>query len=371
MPPSATLWKREPHTQGKHLVLEQYLKAWYPIMGKWNGRILFVDGFAGPGEYAGGEEGSPVVAMRVLDEHPSRSKMKAHVVFLFIEKERKRFEHLRALVEKWRPSLKAFATPSAKHGSFGSSMTDALDYLEEHGKQMAPAFVMIDPFGVKGMSMQVIQRILKNRQCEVYVSFMWEHMNRFVSESEFEAPLNELFGTDEWRTGMELAGESRKDFLHGLYRKQLKIAGAGQVVDFSLFKGNRHKYSIFFGTSHTTGSDRMKKAIWNADPSGGYSFRGGTQDQLVLMDLVQPDFAPLQRALQDRFAAEGWVSIEDVEDFVRSDETSYHDGQLKRSTLKPMEDQKLIRVDPNSRKRRGTYPPGCLIQFEPRAVPDA
>ena len=140
MPPSATLWDRESHTQGKHLVLEQYLKAWYPIMGKWNGRILFVDGFAGPGEYAGGEEGSPVVAMRVLYEHPSRSKMNAEVVFLFIEKDRKRFEHLEVLVEKWRPKLKPFATPSAKYGSFGSSMKDALDYLEQHRKQMGSSF---------------------------------------------------------------------------------------------------------------------------------------------------------------------------------------------------------------------------------------
>lgn len=370
MSPSTTLWKREPHTQGKHLVLEQYLNAWYPIMGKWNGRILFVDGFAGPGEYAGGEEGSPVVAMRVLEEHPSRSKMKAHVIFLFIEKDSERFEHLAGLVEQWRPTLKPFATPRAKRGSFDSSMKDVLDYLEEHGKLMAPAFVMIDPFGVKGMPMEMIRRIFKNPRCEVYVSFMWEHMNRFVSESEFETPLDELFGTEEWRAGMELVGDARKNFLHGLYSKQLKAAGAGQVVHFRLFKGNRHKYSIFFGTSHSTGSDRMKRAIWKADPSGGYSFRGGIQDQLVLIDLVQPDFAPLRRALQDRFASAGWVSIEDVQEFVRSDQTIYHGGHVKKSTLKPMEDRELVRVDPKTRKRRGTYPDGCRMKFKSRTIPD-
>ena len=276
---------------------------------------------------------------------------------------------LGGLVEKWRPILHPSGTPSAKEGSFDSSMKDVLDYLEEHGKQMAPAFVMIDPFGVKGMPMEVIRRILKNPRCEVYVSFMWEHMNRFVSESEFEAPLDELFGTEEWRAGMKLAGDDRKDFLHGLYGKQLKEAGAGQVVHFHLFKGNRLKYSIFFGTSHTTGSDRMKKAIWRADPSGGYSFRGGTQDQLVLLDLVQPDFAPLQNALQDQFADGGWVSIEDVLEFVRSDQTIYHDAQVKTPALKPMEGRGLLRVDPHTRKRRGTYPEGCLIKFEPRAVP--
>ena len=41
----------DPHTQGKHLVLQYYMQAWLPIMTTWNGRVLFIDAFAGPGEY--------------------------------------------------------------------------------------------------------------------------------------------------------------------------------------------------------------------------------------------------------------------------------------------------------------------------------
>lgn len=55
MKPKSTLWPREPHTEGKHLVLKEYLNAWFPILGGTQGRIVFIDGFAGPGEYAGGE----------------------------------------------------------------------------------------------------------------------------------------------------------------------------------------------------------------------------------------------------------------------------------------------------------------------------
>ena len=51
------LWPLEPHTTGKHLVLRAYLNAWLPILSSGNSRVLFIDGFAGPGEYAGGEEG--------------------------------------------------------------------------------------------------------------------------------------------------------------------------------------------------------------------------------------------------------------------------------------------------------------------------
>ena len=32
----ADLWKREPHTEAKHLILDRYLKAWFPILAHSN-----------------------------------------------------------------------------------------------------------------------------------------------------------------------------------------------------------------------------------------------------------------------------------------------------------------------------------------------
>ena len=368
--PKATLWTRDAHTEGKHLVLEHYLNAWFPIlgMGNRNGRILFVDGFAGPGEYEGGEPGSPVVAMRVLAEHSAKSMINAEVVFFFIENDPRRAGNLRDHVDRWRPKLPANAKVHVLEGSFDVSMKDVLDDLDEQGRRIAPALVMIDPFGVKGMPMAVIRRIMANPKCEVYASFMWESMNRFVLEPEFEGPLNELFGSASWQEARRLDGGERKDFLHGLYQRQLKDAGAKQVVHFHLFAGNRLKYSIFFGTRHTKGSDRMKKAIWKVAPWGDFAFRGGRQDQLVLLGLDTPDLRPLQRQLQDHYGSQGWVTVYDVLEFVRSDETIYHDTQVKKPVLKPMEQNGLLRVDEDTRTRRWTYPNGCQLRFEPRAA---
>ena len=364
--PKDTLWPRKAHTEGKHLVLQNYLQAWFPIlgMGDRNRRILFIDGFSGPGEYKDGAEGSPVVAMRVLAEHSA--EIKAEVEFFFIERDTHRAQHLKALVAQWRRKLPKIAKVQVRVGEFDASMTDILDKLDEHGRRMAPALVMIDPFGVKGMPMCVIRRIMDNPSCEVYVSFMWEAMNRFVSTQEFEPWLDQLFDTSDWRPAKKLAGDDRRTFLYALYRRQLKAAGSKQVVHFHLFAGNKLKYSIFFGTQHTKGSDRMKKAIWNVAPFGNFRFRGGQQDQMVLFGNT-PDIEPLRQALQDRFSDAGWVSIDDVLEFVRSDETIYHDTQVKTPALKPMEQQELLRVDEDTRLRRYTYPPGCRIKFAPHA----
>ena len=88
MEPKTTLWPLEPHTRGKHLVLKGYLDAWFPIMGSTNQRILFVDGFAGPGEYETGEIGSPLIALNSLKDHRARHLVTAEVFFVFIEKVR-------------------------------------------------------------------------------------------------------------------------------------------------------------------------------------------------------------------------------------------------------------------------------------------
>ena len=63
MPPRTTVWPHDEQTRGKHLVLRSYLDGWFPVLGSWNKRLLFIDGFAGPGEYDQGEPGSPVIGL--------------------------------------------------------------------------------------------------------------------------------------------------------------------------------------------------------------------------------------------------------------------------------------------------------------------
>ena len=146
--PKGILWKLDPHTLGKHLVLRSYLDAWLPILGSWTKRILFIDGFAGPGEYKGGEDGSPVIAMRALVEHTAKKAIGAKVGFLFIEKEDGRAEHLAEVVEHWNPKLPDGSQAAVITGQFDETMSGVLDRIDEQNRRLAPAFVMIDPFGV-------------------------------------------------------------------------------------------------------------------------------------------------------------------------------------------------------------------------------
>jgi three-Cys-motif partner protein len=356
------LWKLEPHTLGKHLVLRRYLEAWFPMMGSRNPRILFIDGFAGPGEYEDGEEGSPIIALKSLLEHRSKGMVTAEVGFLFIEKDAERAAHLEQLIDKLRP-VPANCKTRVVNAAFDQKLTQVLDQLDAQAARLAPCFVMVDPFGVSNTPMEVIARILRNRKSEVYVSFMYESINRFKVTAEFEHHLDNLFGTADWRAGIEIPDqEKRKQFFYHLYEAQLRRAGAEFVVHFEMYEGQRLVYAIFFGTRGIKGCDKMKEAIWNVVPFGDFAFRGTRSRQLTL-GLQNTDFEPLKSALSEEFRGKGWVTIEQVAEFVASDKTDYYTGQIRKNALIPMEDRRTVDIDPNTRNRRHTYPEGTKLRF--------
>jgi hypothetical protein len=212
--------------------------------------------------------------------------------------------------------------------------------------------------------MSVVQRLLKNKKCEIYFSLMYEFVNRFKASSEFEPHLDELFGCEDWRRVIEIEDpEQRRQALYDLYERQLRIAGATQVVHFDIFDGNRLKYTIFFASQHEIGADRMKQAIWKVAPQGDFAFRGSRTPQLALV--TNPDFGPLKRQLRTKFGDGNWHDISEVTKFVMSDATDYHSSQVKQKTLVPMETDGQVEADPTTRKKKRTYPPGCRLKFSP------
>src|SRR5271163_569838 len=89
--------KMVPHTAAKHLLLKRYLDRWFPILGKYNPRINYIDGFAGPGEYEDGEPGSPLLAIEAAKYHVERGTLASNVEinFIFIEIDAEYANHLR------------------------------------------------------------------------------------------------------------------------------------------------------------------------------------------------------------------------------------------------------------------------------------
>ena len=106
----SVLWALEPATAAKHRLYKRYLDAWWPIMlqpspydGRLRPRVTYLDAFAGPGRYEGGEEGSPVFAVGRLLHHDAAERMhlsRERVRLLFMEKHRSRYQYLQAELDR-------------------------------------------------------------------------------------------------------------------------------------------------------------------------------------------------------------------------------------------------------------------------------
>ena len=95
--PKTTVWELEPHTRAKHAILRRYLQAWTPILSMGGfPQIAYIDGFAGPGRYSKGEDGSPVIALRIAVEQTAQNTT---VMFLFVELKQERADVLQTAVD--------------------------------------------------------------------------------------------------------------------------------------------------------------------------------------------------------------------------------------------------------------------------------
>lgn len=361
MPPKTVLWPLEPHTEGKHRVLRHYLDAWLPILMSSNQTVLLIDAFAGPGRYQGGENGSPLIALDAFVSHrnipPSR-----RLNFVFIEKDKNRADHLREVLSQKQDQLPETCSIQVVNGTFTEEMSSALDTIEAHNRTMAPAFVMIDPFGVSDTPMDLIARILRNQKSEAYISFMSRDINRFNSVPEFEVALNGLFGCEDWKVGWEMAnGPEKIEFFYNLYESQLKASGAEYVLRFDLFEKEELMYALFFATKNDLGCDRMKQAMWRVAPFGDFQFKSAPMNQMTFGPSFV-DFGALDDVLIQNFGMNIAVSVDDLDQFMRSDKTLFHSGQL-RSRLAQMERMGTLEIVKSSRRRRFAFPTGTVLRF--------
>ena len=353
------IWPIAPHTKAKHEILKRYLEAWFPIIAfSGSQRLVYVDGFAGPGEYEGGEEGSPAIAMRTLIEHKSWQKFaEKEFIFLFIDKERERAKYLENLLEGKFPDCPPNILYDIIGAEFEPTLTSILDDLEEKGANLAPTFAFIDPFGFSGFTIPTLCRFFQYKKCEVLITFMNGFVKRFLDELREDA-LDSLFVSEKWRVARALSGRDRELCLLDLFVEQLKNLGNVKYVKtFEMTDGGRHIYDLVFATNGLKGLKVMKDAMWAVDPRGLYLFSDTTAGQTYLTNLSS-HFPVIADIIYEKFKHKT-VTRKAIHDFVIG-ETDY---VFRTKPLELLEKQNKI-INVTNRKKQGYYyPESCKITF--------
>jgi len=360
-PPGKT-WSIEPHTRAKLNILRFYLQAWFPILSAGGfPRIVFVDGFAGPGRYLGGEEGSPLVALRAVVDQ--RLSLDSVFEFHFVERDAEVAARLKHELAAFAPGLAQKRDISVTVHS-ERTFTDAYPSIKLR-LGTAPAFALIDPFGWTGVPFGIVRDLMSRPATEVVFNFMHEEINRFLAQEDQSNNFDVLFGCATWRDIRRFKGYERTYRLHNLYRAQLiNDARARFVRSFTMVNDRRRiDYFLFFATNSLHGLERMKEAMWKVDPSGGFQFSDATDPSAPSLFGNQPDLALFRRQLQARYG-HTTVPIEQVFEYVVA-ETAFL-GKHARSVLKTEEQSHPpgIGVHCQTQRRSGTFPVDRGIQIE-------
>ena len=288
--------------------------------------------------------------------------LQCELLFIFVERDRDRFEHLQGLLERINKTENVKFR--AVRGEFADHLGDILDRIEGEEKSLAPSLIMVDPFGFTGMPFRLVARAASQPRSEFLISFMYESIVRWRNHPDHEHTFDTLFGCPDWRRADDLTSPGeRKAFLLDLYLSQLRSCGMQYVRSFEMLdSGNRTEYFLVFATHSIEGLKAMKAAMWKVDPTGRYQFSDATVSSQLTLFATEPDYGQLKAMLVARFAGQP-VSIDAVEEFVVS-ETAFRESHYKRQILAAMERAGELTVVKSSRQMARTYPRGTVIKFD-------
>ncbi len=295
-----------PFQQVKHELIDAYLKAWFPKLGLWSGKVVYFDTHAGRGSYAGDNPGSPLVALRTLLDHTARDQLleNSEFRFVFLELDEQNASELRGEVERIE-DLPRRIVVDVEPGDAFEVLRRGVDALKSAGQQMAPAFFFVDPYGFS-LPGDLLAEIMEFERVELFVNVMWRELDMAMHQ-ELKAGhgqaenLDRLFGGDAWRnirgeTMVERADQGAKllaDRVGAKWWTHVRMVSGGDAVRFFLL----HL------TNHDDGRDLMKECVWTVCPGGSMSVRRSENPNQFLLIEEKPDLAPLRQWLVARLQA--------------------------------------------------------------------
>jgi three-Cys-motif partner protein len=359
-PHGDTLWEITPHTKAKHDILRNYLQAWFPTLTSrpWPDSVLYIDGFAGPGEYLGGEPGSPLIAL----EEANKARLQSPLHMLFVENHIDRHQHLADLVQRWSSQNRAQRHLTLSHSPHDCEHAIRQLIANAEGS-FGPALAFLDQFGYGNVPMDLITSILAYDHCEVLTYLEYKNMNRFFSDETKDVTRTAVFGGEEWRDCLPLSGTDRLVCTRDLYVGALrdpKRANAKYVKPFLMSDGSGVPiYWLIFCTNHPLGFKYMKKAMWTVDKTGEFRFSDkDVPNQKSLFETYTDEW--LADEIHSQFDGQ-LVTVQAIEEWVLTETPNYKFA----NSLRQLEKTERLRVPtPPVNRNKGTFAKYPLLGVE-------
>ncbi|MBN3950149.1 MAG: three-Cys-motif partner protein TcmP [Nostoc sp. NMS7] len=339
----------------KARIVEKYFWAWakviIPTAKKFDPRIAYIDLFAGPGRYKDGSKSTPI---KVLETAISNSDMQNMLVTVFNDADA---EHINSLQETINsiPGIENLKyKPQVINHEVGENIVKTFNELK-----LVPTFFFVDPWGYKGLSLQLINSVVKNWGCDCIFFFNYNRINMGLGNAAVEEHMNALFGkirADQVREKLKtLKPEERELTVVEALCEALKEMGGEHVLPFR-FKhenGNRTSHHLIFVSKHVKGYAIMKDimAKESSEQNQGvpsFEYNPATYRQPLLFEFYRP-LDDLEEMLLDTFTGRT-ITMQDIYN-------QHHVGRRYisknyKDALKNLEAKSKVIADPPANKRK-------------------
>ena len=160
-------------SQIKARIVAKYFWAWAKVViptAKIHGnRIAYIDLFAGPGRYKDGTVSTPMLVLQKAVVDPDMRQM---LVAVFNDREKENAESLSQAVEAL-PGIGQFShKPQVQSEEVGTQIVKMFENVK-----LVPTLFFVDPWGYKGLSLALINSVLKDWGCDCIFFFNYNRIN--------------------------------------------------------------------------------------------------------------------------------------------------------------------------------------------------
>jgi three-Cys-motif partner protein len=350
----------------KARIIQKYFYAWARVISPTakarEGKIAYIDLFAGPGRYKDGAASTPLLVLQHAIDDPTLCSM---LVTLFNDVDANHSATLQTEINNLPGIEKLKFAPNVNCNEVGA---DAEKFFTE--TRLIPSFTFVDPFGYKGLSLKIVNGVIKDWGCDCVFFFNYGRINAGISNPKVETHMEALFGEDRaQKLRIALNGKSPDD-REALILEELSQAirdlGGTYVLPFRFKRGKRTSHSIVFVSKHFRGYEIMKDIMAresSTEDQGVASFTYSPADASMplLFSLTQP-FDTLKQTLPKDFAGETLTMRKIYED--HSVDTPYLPRNYKQA-LRELEIEGKLTADPPLSKRKGTsFADHVLVTFK-------
>jgi three-Cys-motif partner protein len=354
----------------KAALVAKYFPAFMRVIGgaqrQYGGdRIAYIDLFAGPGRYKDGAQSTPV---KIIEQAIADPDMRQRLVAIFNDKDNKNVRSL----EETLQSLPGYGTlkypPQIHHGEVG----DAIVKKFEENK-LVPTLFFVDPCGYKGMTLRLINSVLKDWGCDCCFFFNYSRVNAGLANDNVEKHMDALFGighANSLRQKFEdktLEPVEREAFIVEEMCEALKEMGGKFVLPFRFYskKGTRITHHLFFVTKHFKGYAIMKD-VMHAHATG--KTEGPVSFEYNPADRRQPILFEYRRTIDEL----GEMILNDLAGRTMGIEDVYESHSVGKSfvlkhyreVLCKLEQEGKVKMDkPCPPRKKNTLAPHVMVTF--------